>query len=153
MIYKISLVISGDNLVPEKVIEGTSKDFIVVSYNSPTDRKFADKEDLYGYGVITFWHTKKFATRENIHTFEGEYVAFIENNFSLFTLNGATDFELYMEVYYDGGQCNFEIFDKDLVARLAKFRISIPVSVYVLSDLELNKWMKEIELTWSASLD
>ena len=53
-----------------------------------------------------------------------------------------------MEVYFDGGQCNFEIFNKDLLAKLSVFNISIPVSVYLLDATEFQSWENEIKLTW-----
>ena len=148
MIYKINLSISGDNLFPEKIINKISGKFIVDSFHSPTDKKFEDGNDIYGYGTIFFWHPKKFASQDNVSEYEEAFVDFLENNYSLFVDEGTQDFVLYIEIYYDGGQCNFEVFNSKLLEKMARFRVSIPVSVYTLNQKELQEWEDEIETAW-----
>ena len=96
-----------------------------------------------------FWNMKNFSTEKYIEKYEKNFIDFLEKNYLLFTKNGANIFSLYIEVYYDGGQCNFEIFNKTLLKKITKLNVSIPVSVYTLSKEKLQEWADEIELNWA----
>jgi hypothetical protein len=148
MIYKYNFSISGDTFYPEKIINEIQGSFIIDSYFNPTDKKFDSNE--YGYGGMSFWHSKKFSTEDRILEYEKGFVEFIENNNNLFIKNGVSDVEIFMEIYYDGGQCNFEIFNKELLKKIINFDVSIPVSIYVLNDKEIQAWENEIKITWES---
>jgi hypothetical protein len=53
---------------------------------------------------------------------------------------GATDFDFFIEVYYSGNQCNFEIFNSELLGRLSKIlpNVSVPVSVYQIKKKQIK---------------
>lgn len=147
MIYKYSFSITGDNFYPERVIKNI-KVFEIGSFFSPTDKRVGVKIEEYGYGNLSFWHPKKFATEDEILIYEKDFIEFIEKNYHLFIDNGANELEIFIEIYFDGGQCNFEIFDKEILKKISKFGISMPISIYVLSDEEIQKWEHEIKLHW-----
>lgn len=148
MVFKYTFSISGDDLYPEKVLDKIQGDFIAVSHFSPTDKKFIDKDSEYGYGGISFWHPNKLATEDRIMDYEKAFVEFIENNYVLFFQNGGIDLDIYLEIYFDGGQCNFEVFDKGMLSKLAKLGVSLPISIYILKKKQLQKWENEISLLW-----
>lgn len=145
MIYKYQLSISGDTLYPEKIINKIKGDFIIDSYFSPTDIK--PDNNKYGCGEILFWHPKKFSTENNIIEYEKEFIKFIEKNSILFT-EEVNSVEIFIEIYYDGGQCNFEIFNKDLLKKLTNFGVSIPLSIYVMEEKEVIEWENQINSNW-----
>ena len=147
MIYKISLSIFGDKLEPGSIINSLLGDFTVESFNAPQDKK-PQSEDIYGFGSITFWHPNKFANSDRVAAYEKDFIRFLEDNYPLFAKYGADECEFFLEIYYDGGQCNFQIFDRNILKRLAKYKTSIPVSVYTLSVKEIEEWEKEIEQLW-----
>jgi hypothetical protein len=151
MIYKYHFSISGDNLYPEQIISKIQGDFIIDSYFNPTNMKFENSPDEYGYGGVSFWHPKKFSTEETIIPYEKGFIEFIHENYSLFIENGVDDLQIFIEIYFDGGQCNFEIFNKELLKKLANFGVSLPISVYVLKDAEIQEWENEIKLAWEAN--
>ncbi|MFD2904682.1 hypothetical protein [Sphingobacterium anhuiense] len=148
MIYKYYISVSGDNLIPEKFMGKITGDFIIDSHFKSTDKRDCDLDRTYDYGGISFWHPNKFSTGENILDYENDFVKFIEDNYRLFIENSATDFEIYMEIYSDGGQCNFEIFSKILLKKLAKYSVSLPISFYVLKIRQMKKWEKEVDMSW-----
>lgn len=148
MIYKYEFSVSGDYLRPESFIKSVEAGFIIDSYFKRDDKKRNGEE--YGYGSISFWHPQKFATVTRIKEYENSFVHFVERNYSLFTKHGGNDFQFLVEIYYDGGQCNFEIFNKDLLQRLGSMGISIPVSVYSLQEEEILKWETEINFSWGS---
>jgi hypothetical protein len=151
MIYKISISASGNYFLPETVINKVMGDFTVESYFSSTDKKNESSNEAYGYGSITFWHPKKFALEDNILEYEMSFSNFIEQNYRLFKENGAEDFQMFIEVYYSDGQCNFEIFNKELMRKITRFGMSFPVSVYELQNNEIEEWETEIRLGWRSS--
>jgi hypothetical protein len=152
MIYKYSLSISGEDFYPEKVLEKVQGSFVICSNFKPTDKKFTNSSDEYGYGGMSFWHPNKYSTEEQIIDYERGFIEFIEKNLNLFTENGAYEFEILIEIYFDGGQCNFEIFNNELLKKIGEFGISLPISVYVLKDEEIQKWEDEIKVAWEPRL-
>lgn len=149
MIYKYSFSISGDNFSPEKILTKIHSDFIVDFYFNPTDKKFDNSPEEYGYGVMSFSHPKKYSTKDEIVAYERALIEFIETSHSLFTENGVNDFQIFMEIYFDGGQCNFEIFNKSLLQKLSSFKVSLPISVYILKEEEILEWENEIRADWA----
>jgi len=148
MVYKYTFSVTGNNLFPQKTLDNIQGDFIAISHFSPTDRKFIGQDSVYGYGGISFWHPYKFATEDQVITYEKAFVEFIEQNHALFFQSGGDKLEIYLEIYYDGGQCNFEVFNKELLSNLAKFGISLPISIYILEENKLEDWENEISLVW-----
>jgi hypothetical protein len=151
MIYKFHFSISGNKFFPEEIIDKIQGNFVIVSYFSPNDKKFEGNDENYNFGEMSLGHPKKFATGDQINEYEDDFIDFIdfiEKNSELFLLYEVTDLEIFMEVYYDGGQCNFEIFNKKKLKKLTDFNISLPISIYALTEQEIEKWENETELTW-----
>lgn len=150
MVFKYNFSVSGDGFYPEKIIDRIDGDFIVDSFFSPTDKKPVKNAEEYSYGGMSFWHSKKFSTEDTIIEYENAFIRFIEKNYHVFVENGATEFEIFIEIYFDGGQCNFEIFNKDLLKQIGDFRVSLPISVYLLKNEEIQKWEDEVKLVWES---
>ncbi|MCK8495872.1 hypothetical protein M0L20_28660 [Spirosoma sp. RP8] len=148
MIYKIGLSVSGDNFFPESVVNEMVGNFILKSSNRPND-KFENRDGTYNFGNALFWYVKNFATQNYVARYEKYFVDFLEENHSLFIKKGAEDFSFFLEIYFDGGQCNFEILSKDLLSRIANLKVSISISVYVLSEEYIQNWSNEIDVDWS----
>lgn len=150
MVFKYNFSVSGDNLYPEKIIDKIVGDFVTDSFFKPTDKRLYDLDGVYGYGGISFWHPKKFSTEDCIIVYETDFIFFIKNNYTLFVENGATEFQIFIEIYFDGGQCNFEIFNKQLLKQIGDLGVSLPISVYLLKNEEIQKWEDEIKLVWQS---
>jgi hypothetical protein len=147
-IFKFLFSISGDEFWPDKILSRIKGEFVVASKNNVGDRKFHNNEDIYEFGSLSIWHPKKFCTDNSIADYEKWFVKFVEENYSLFMESGANEFEIYMEIYFDGGQCNFQIFDKDLLKKLTLFNIALPISIYTMDSSRHQRWISEIELAW-----
>jgi hypothetical protein len=148
MIYKYDFSVLGDNFYPSSIIDKIEGDFLVDSYFSPTDKNERKPSEEYGFGCMSFWHPKKFSTENRIVEYDLAFIEFIEKNYSMFVENGVNDLQIFIEIYFDGGQCNFEIFDKHLLKKLVQFGASLPISVYILKKRELRKWENEINMSW-----
>ncbi|MEO6176747.1 MAG: hypothetical protein ABIP27_16470 [Flavobacterium circumlabens] len=85
-------------------------------------------------------HPKIFGYLDNGLQYEDQFIKFFEINYSLFQDYGVDDFVFFIEVYYSGEQCNFEIFNNSMLFKLTKGsgKISIPVSVYHLEKKEIE---------------
>ena len=145
MIYKIILILSGMKFLPDSILNHIKGDFIIASKNNPQDK---NKGKDYEFGSISFFHPKKFVTETNLSSYEQWFVTFLVDNYKLFNSYGVEDFELYIEVYHVEEQCNFEIFDKELLQKLSHITISFPISVYSLKKNEFQQWVNEIDTEW-----
>lgn len=148
MVFKYIFSISGDKFYPEKILNKTQGFIVDDSYFSPTDKKKYNQSDEYGFGTMSFWHPKKYSTEDQIVEYEKAFIQFIEQNNDLFVKNGVEELEIFMEIYFDGGQCNFEIFDKTELKILTSFGVSLPISVYILPVRKIKQWEKEIKVEW-----
>jgi hypothetical protein len=148
MIFKITFSATGDLFLPSKIIDKVNGNFVIKSIHSPGDQ-FANREGAYDFGTISYWHPKQFATDDNIAAYEDDFIQFITANQQIFQENLADDLSLYIEVYFDRGQCNFEIFSKSSLTTLANANISLPISVYVLDDTKLQEWEAEVVSAWN----
>lgn len=139
MVFKYNFSVSGDNFYPETILNNIQGNFIVDSYFNPTDKKFDNKPDEYGNGNLSFWHKNKLSTEVEIAKYEGDFVEFIEKNHLLFVENGVSELAIFLEIYFDGGQCNFEVFNKQLLKRIGDLRVTLPISVYLLKNEQIQK--------------
>ena len=148
MVFKFSFNVSGDNLHPEKFINKIQGKFSLISSFSPADKKPINNGEIYGFGGMTFWHCNKFSTEKEIKIYEQDFVSFIESNYQMFIEYGANEFELFIEIYYNGEQCNFEVFNKSILKLFGSMEISILISVYTLDEQEILEWEGEISAIW-----
>lgn len=133
MIYKYSLSVSGDRFYPERILTNIQGDFIADSYFNPTDQKFENEPDEYGYGSLIFLHKNKCSTEDEIRRYEEDFIEFIANNHILFIENGATE---------------IEIFNRELLKQIGDFEVALPVSIYPLTKEEIQQWKSEISWSW-----
>jgi hypothetical protein len=129
LVFKITLAISGDDFFPSKLIQSVSNKYVAESFH--------DADGDLTHGVIFYMHPQLFGIQGEGVDYEEWFVELLEKNFEAFKKYGAEDIELFIEVYYSDDQCNFEIFNKSMLKRMGNFHISIPISVYHLSEKEV----------------
>jgi len=151
MIYKILINIFGDNFYPNEVLSKIQTNFKVESNFKPGDTKFIKSDQIIAYGFVILMHPKKIATEKFLQTYSEEVISFLEINYKFFKDHGAQEFELYLEYYYEGPQCNFEIFNREFLLRISKLGVSLPISVYKLDTEKYVKWEEEINRDWENS--
>jgi len=148
MIFKTSLTVSGDRFYPSIIKDRIVGKHKVSYYWDPNDKKERNDKESYGFGLIALMHSNEFATDKHIIEYDEGLISILLNNFKLFKDSGADDFQCFIEVYHDGGQCNFEIFSKELLKSVSHISLSFPVSVYALDPSYFLEWSNEIENTW-----
>lgn len=151
MIYKITLTLSGIKFIPEQILNLIKGEYFIAGQNNPSDKKFIDSEEVYGFGSISFFHPKKFSLDNYLNEYEEWYINFLLVNYNIFNKYGVDNIQLFIEIYHKDEQCNFEIFDKNLIKKMSHISISIPVSIYLLKKEEFEHWVKEIDTEWNGS--
>ncbi len=147
MIFKIQIVIEGNEFYPNNALSGIQTNYLIISSFNPGDKPRLDSDIILNYGYLILWHPFKFATAKYLEYYEKDMVEFIENYYSYFVEFKAQKIEFYLECYYEG-QCNFEIFNPELLLRISKLGISLPISVYKLEPEKYNNWELEINEVW-----
>jgi hypothetical protein len=67
---------------------------------------------------------------------------FLPKNYSALKNNGLDRINIFINVFYSG-QCNFEIFDSQSMSILSKYNVSLPISVFHLSNNELKEILSD----------
>ena len=140
-VMRISLELMGDSFSPKVFLGQLSDSFIVFHSHEATDLKIIPKNSkitkpgTYDFGSLSILAPSKIAIPEHPHLadYENWYIDFIERYKELMDKYGVTEINLYIEVFHSGGQCNFEIFSKDALRKIALHGIAVPISFYSLT--------------------
>ncbi|MNK04937.1 hypothetical protein D3C87_228100 [compost metagenome] len=146
----------GQKFWPDKFINLSDDEFLVFDKNDPDDLLWDDKDDMYGFGSLTAIHPMCYGFNDMGFVYEEWYVEFIEKYNGYFSSIGIEEVRFFIEVFYSGDQCNFEVFNISLLERLnQRIRFSLPISVYKLEQVEINQMLiekgfskEEIESHW-----
>ncbi len=138
MFIRYTVMIFGEKFTPTQ-IDGLQLDNMRIS-----DILDFSKEQ---HGCLCVSHIREFAAYID-EAYEDDIVSFIEWNYSRLIQAGADDFSVFMDIYYQD-QCNFEIFNKHRLNRLSRFNVSLPISVYAVSDEDrfINQYFINIKRT------
>jgi len=123
LILKISLEVQGKKLNREAIINSINQK---ISY---------DKE-IEDWLIIT--HPNIYGVEYKLELYQNWYVDLISNYYEIFKQYGATNTNLFLDVFYSN-QCTFEIMSKTLMKKLGKFELSYPISVYKIDDSKIKK--------------
>ncbi|MDP3442390.1 MAG: hypothetical protein Q8T08_05965, partial [Ignavibacteria bacterium] len=78
------------------------------------------------------------------------YIDFIVDNYPFFIENHVQNIDIYIVIYYDGSQCNFNILSNNQLRRLRKkINLTISVSVHKINQKEMKKRIIEIDNLWN----
>ncbi len=91
---------------------------------------------------ISIEHPKDIGVEYELESYNHWYVDFIKNNYDSLTKIGLEKANIFINVFFSG-QCNFEIFDNASLSELARYGLSLPISVFNLANDELIDIMKE----------
>lgn len=127
MYLRFTITIFGDNFKPSKMINKLETYLEVTSYFDAGEED--DIGEINDYGCLELNHKNEFSKEYWDSEYEQEFVDFFSKNYQLLRLNNADDFRIFIEAFYSD-QCNFEIFNSELLAELAKYKVSLPISVY-----------------------
>lgn len=149
MIYEIILSLDGTNFNPDILIEKINHPFLYTNKNLKGDKK-KNTKGYFEFGYVDIYHKNSFATDYQFSEFEKSYVDFIVDNYSLFIENYVQNIDIYIVVYYDGSQCNFNVLSNNQLRRLRKkINLTISVSVHKINQKEMRKRTTEINNRWN----
>ena len=127
MNLRFTITIFGNNFNPSKIFNKLDTSLKVTSYFDTGEKDDIGK--INDYGCLELNHKNEFSKEYWDSEYEQEFVDFFRKNYQLLRLNNADDLRIFIEAYYSD-QCNFEIFNSELLAELAKYKVSLPISVY-----------------------
>ena len=127
MYLRFTIMIFGDNFKPSKMVNNLETSLEVTDYFDVGGED--EVGEINDYGCLVVNHKNEFSKEYWDSEYEQEFVDFFRKNYQLLRLNNADDFRIFIEAFYLD-QCNFEIFNNELLAELAKYKVSLPISVY-----------------------
>lgn len=141
-IERISLILIGDNFSPKALLEQVQSTGIISLSHEPSDKHDIDDPEPFGYGFLSIENPMRVGIEDEAEQYESWFVEFLEKNYDFIKSSGADTIRLFIEMFYSK-QCNFEIFNRESLKRLAKFNVEIPVSVYEQSDQSLKELLAD----------
>jgi hypothetical protein len=146
-IIRISLDLTGDKFSPKEFLKVLTDKVHVFYRNELDDKNEKDPNGIFGFGSLTVLCPKIYGLQYEMTDYENWYFDFIDNNKILLDKNGATEISLYIEVFDDGGQLNFEIFSRELLKKVGQHNIAIPISYYRLTTEQIIEMLGETEIS------
>lgn len=137
MLLRITLSLLGENFKPEEIIPKFIGECIVSSSHYKGERFGRNLEKTCQGGAVSLWNPQKYEIPYHGEEYEEWFIVFIENNYQLFLKSGVEEIRLHFEVFTLYEQCNFEVFNNHLLKRLVRYNVSLPMSVYVLTEAEM----------------
>lgn len=125
MYMRFTIKVSGQKFDPKKILQQLVTNLIVDDYVEP----IFYSEHEYDYGEMYLLAKQEFSHEYPDDEYQNLFIDFFDKNHNNLVLAGATDFQIMLDIYYKD-QCNFEIFDKDILKKIAKYNICLPISVY-----------------------
>jgi hypothetical protein len=146
-IIRISLELYGNNFSPKALLNEVKDNIHVFYSNEPTDINDKDPDGIFGFGNLIILCPQIYGLQYEMTDYENWYLNFIDNNIMLLNKNGITEMSLYIEVFDNGGQLNFEIFSREMLKKIGQYDIAIPVSYYRLTIEQIIKMLDETEIS------
>lgn len=146
-IIRISLELYGNNFSPKALLNEVKDNIHVFYSNEPTDINDKDPDGIFEFGNLIILCPQIYGLQYEMTDYENWYLSFIDNNIMLLNKNGITEMSLYIEVFDNGGQLNFEIFSREMLKKIGQYDIAIPVSYYRLTIEQIIKMLDETEIS------
>jgi len=143
IIYRITLDITGDNLSPDVLISELSKELEVVNSFKSTDLKRGLTEE-YGFGGIFYGHPQIYCmSGSNVEQYENHIIQYLKKNYQKIIENGGTDISVSYDIYFTGDNFMTGILDKEMLKTIGDCNTSLSLSVYQMTEEELQELFKE----------
>ncbi|KOS06910.1 hypothetical protein AM493_13375 [Flavobacterium akiainvivens] len=142
---KITLNLMGDSFSPKKLLSEIGNDAIVFESIEPDDANDKSETGVYGFGSLDLLSPMRYALHETLYSeYYPWYIDYVRRHIAQFRQQGVTEINLFIELFYNGThQLNLEIFSKEHFAQIAQYGISLPLSVYIVSNEQLIDMMYE----------
>lgn len=146
-IISISLDLYGDNFSPKKFLEQVLEPIHVFDFNEPDDPNEVDPEGVFGFGCLSIKSPQIYGLQYEMTEYESWYFDFLDRNKDLLNQHGVEKVNLFMNVFHNGGQLNFEIFSRDLLKKVASYDIAIPISYHRLTTEQIVDMLKDTTIS------
>jgi hypothetical protein len=137
-ILRISLEVSGAQFSPAALLPALPFPHVVFDSHEASDTPSLGpgQATTYGFGSLSLLAPGKIGVAPTA-TYEQWYVDFLDSTHDQLVGAGVTEINLRWDVFYTR-QCHFELFTRQQLARLAPYPVALPVSVYQLSEEQMQ---------------
>lgn len=146
-IIRISLDLTGRKFSPKEFLKELPDNIHIFTSNELDDINDRDPDGIFGFGSLTVLCPKIYGMQYEMTNYEKWYLDFIDNNKQLLDKNRVTEMSLYIEVFDNGGQLNFEIFSRELLKKVGQYNIATPISYYKLTTEQIIEMLDETEIS------
>ncbi len=142
LISRITIMLFGDVFSPKLLFDKLSKEVFISSFHEPSDFIEGEKENTYNYGYAGLCNPQKIGIQYELEEYQKWYIDFLVNNHKTMMDVGVEEIRFFIEIFYTK-QCNFEIFNKEDLKVISNYNVSLPLSVYNVSDHEIIDMLVE----------
>jgi hypothetical protein len=112
MIIKLTLSFEGIGVVPDEIIPELRGQYIIAkSYRVGESILIARHNEIANIGVVRLWGPRKFIPSDDLLEDYQRWGRFLHLNEEYINGLKCDRIILFTEIYFDGGQCNFEVAD------------------------------------------
>lgn len=152
MIFKYTLTLVGIAINYNAILENLVQHDALVYVNfEPIDESMFLDYEFDTDTTLEFCHPFTYTLNGYCIEYETWFLKFIAYNKDLFFKNGVNELSLFIDGFYDGDQCNMEIFCNTFMKEIGQFVTSLPMSIHRVKKYEYKKWEIDLDRRWSKS--
>jgi len=138
---KITLELEGNRLNYTNLLSDLKEKYFLVDKIQKGNKFSYIENDYYKISCIWILNPEKYVEIDNNIEYQEWYLFFIAMNYERFLEYGVNNINLFFDVYVQyNEQCNFEIFDKEILKKLSQYNVSLPISIHVLKEEEMKNF-------------
>jgi hypothetical protein len=135
VLFRFDLTFYGENFVPEPFAATFEAQGVKVEWCSENNEK--------AFSYLSVAPAKEFSTQLNVDNHLHWFCTLLNENYLALQAGGVEKTVLFTEVFYEGGQCNMELFNHEFYACAHRCALYTPLSAYKISQVEWNKMERE----------
>ena len=136
LIIQLTINLYGNQFCVHDLINIIKDPVKIIAFHEPTDINPLIKQK-YDFGHIAIQHPTQLGINYQFNEYYLWHINFIENYYISFQINGVEEINVFIKVYYSK-ECNIEIFDNQLIKRLAEYNVSIPLSAHKMTNEQIK---------------
>ncbi|WP_223654564.1 hypothetical protein [Hymenobacter psoromatis] len=135
VLFRFDLTFYGEGFAPEPFALKLEAQGVKVEWCSENTEK--------AFPYLSVSPDKEFSTQPNVDNHLHWFCTLLDENYPALRAGGVEKAVLFTEVFYEGGQCNMELFNHEFYACAHRCALYTPLSAYKISLTEWNKLERE----------
>jgi hypothetical protein len=135
VLFRFTLTFYGEAFAPEPFVAGLKAMGAVVEWG-------ADNNE-HATPYLEVLPAQPFSTNPNADNHLQWFIAVLDAHYPALRAAGVEQSVLFTDVYYEGGQCNMELFNPNFYSCASRCELATPLSAHKISQKEWNKLERE----------